>query len=242
MRRIRLPLGRGLFFLCAFLFAAVALLPLRLALDWLAIDTLGVSARQAEGSIWLGALREVRIGGGAIGDLRARLDPLPLAAGRARVEMDRLERSDAGLPLRGAVIVSRHALGVDDVSASLPIGASLAPLPIRTLDLTEVNVRFRDGLCDHADGLVKAQLAGDVAGISLPAGLTGNARCEGGALMLPLASQGGAEMLSLAIQGSGSVRAELLVRPGGDAARARLLGLGFLPVGDRLRLAVDATL
>jgi general secretion pathway protein N len=242
MKRVRLPLGRGLFFLCAFLFALVALLPLRLALDWLALDTVGLSARQAEGSIWLGALREVRVGGGAIGDLRARLNPLPLLGGRARVEMDRLEQSDAALPLHGAVVVSRHTLGLDDASASLPLGATFAPLPIQSIDLTQVNVRFRDGLCDHADGLVKAQIAGDFAGIALPAGLTGNARCESGALFLPLASQGGGEMLSLAIQGSGRYRAEMFVRPADDAARTRLIGLGFLPAGDRLRLAVDATL
>jgi general secretion pathway protein N len=242
MTRIQLPLGRGVFFLCAFLFAAVALLPLRLALDWLAIDTLGVAARSAEGSIWMGALREVRVGGGAIGDLRARLDPLPLAAGRARVEMDRLERNDAAPPLEGAVIVSRHAIGLDNVNASLPLGATFAPLPIGAVELSQVNVRFRDGLCDHADGLVKAQVTGDVTGISLPGGLSGNARCEAGALLLPLASQGGAEMLSLTIQGSGRYRAELLVRPGDDVARTRLLGLGFLPFGDRLRLAIDASL
>ena len=43
--RIRLPLGRSLFFLCAFLFALVALLPLRLALDWLGLDDKGFAAR-----------------------------------------------------------------------------------------------------------------------------------------------------------------------------------------------------
>ena len=48
--RIRLPLGRSLFFVCAFLFALVALLPLRLALDWLGLDDKGFAAREARGS------------------------------------------------------------------------------------------------------------------------------------------------------------------------------------------------
>jgi hypothetical protein len=47
--RIRLPLGRSLFFLCAFLFSLLALFPLRLALGWLALDDRGFAAREAEG-------------------------------------------------------------------------------------------------------------------------------------------------------------------------------------------------
>jgi general secretion pathway protein N len=242
MRRVRLPIGRGLFFLCAFLFALVALLPLRLALDWLALDATGFSARQVEGSIWLGFLSEARVGGAPIGDLRAKLDPVPLVAGQARVRFDRLQGGAAASPLEGSVSVSRHSIAVDDVTATMPLGTAFAPLPISGLDLSDVSVRFQDGLCDHADGLVKAQVAGDVGGISLPGGLTGNARCEAGALMLPLASPGGAEMLSLAIQAGGHYRAELLVRPSDAAARTRLLGSGFTPAGDRLRLAIEGTL
>jgi general secretion pathway protein N len=242
MKRVRLPLGRGLFFLCAFLFALVALLPLRLALDWLALDRAGFSAREAEGSLWLGALREARVVGAPVGDLQAGLDPLPLLAGRARVGFSALQGKDAASPLEGSISVSRHSIAADGVTANLPLGTAFAPLPIAGLDLSDVSVRFRESLCDRADGLVKAQVAGDVGGISLPGGLTGNARCEAGALMLPLASSGGAEMLSLAIQASGRYRAELFVRPSDAAARDRLLASGFAPAGDRLRLAVEGRL
>jgi hypothetical protein len=44
--RVRLPLGRTLFFVCAFLFALIALFPLRLALDWLSLDERGFAARE----------------------------------------------------------------------------------------------------------------------------------------------------------------------------------------------------
>jgi general secretion pathway protein N len=242
MTRIRLPLGRGLFFLCVFLFALVALLPLRLALDWLSLNTAGFSARQAEGSIWLGAVREARIGGAPLGDLRTRLDTLPLLGGRARISFARLQSGEATPPIEGSVSVSRHSIAAADVTANLPLANAFAPLPVASLDLRDVSVRFQYGLCDHADGLVKAQVAGDVGGISLPGGLTGNARCEAGALLLPLASPGGAEMLSLAIQAGGRYRAELLIRPNDAAARTRLLASGFAPSGDRLRLSIDGTL
>lgn len=242
MRRIRLPLGRGLFFLCALLFALVALLPLRLTLGWLALDTAGLAARQVEGSIWLGLLREARVGNAPMGDLRARLDPLPLVAGRARVDLDSIGGDAASQPLSGAVSVSRHTIGVDDLTASLSLGSTFAPLPIAAADFSDVSVRFRDGLCDHADGLAKVRLAGDIGGVSLPAGLTGNARCEGGALLLPLSSQGGGETLSMSIQAGGRYRAEFQIRPDGDGSVATLTAAGFRAAGDRLRLTIEGTM
>ena len=240
--RLRLPFGRGIFFLCAFLLALVALLPLRLALNWLALGQSSVAAREVEGSVWLGALRETRVAGAAVGDLRSRLDPLPLLVGRARLRVDQLGNSAATAPLKGAIDVSRHSLGVDGVTASIPLGQSFAPLPLASLDLSTLDVRFRDGLCERADGLVKANVAGDIAGIALPGGLSGNARCEAGALMLPLVSQGGGETLSLTFTRGGTYHAELLIRPSEPAARARLLASGFAPAGDRLRLTIQGSL
>ncbi|MDB5684067.1 MAG: type secretion system protein [Sphingomonas bacterium] len=239
--RFRLPMGRRVFFLCAFLFALVALLPLRLALGWLALDGSGLAAREVSGSIWMGALREAHAAGAPLGDLRARLDPLPLLTGRARVDLDRLAQSDVAVPLEGAVSVTRHSLGIDDATASLPLGELFAPLPISALDLADVTVRFRDGLCERADGLVKARLSGEIAGLSLPAGFSGTARCDAGAVLLPLVSQGGSEMLSLWIERGGRYRAELAMRPGDEAGRTRLLASGFTPAGDRLRIAVQGS-
>ena len=60
----RLPFGRGAFFVAAFAFALVALFPLRLAIRWLGLDERGLAAREAEGSVWLGALKEAQLGRG----------------------------------------------------------------------------------------------------------------------------------------------------------------------------------
>ena len=186
--RIRLPLGRTLFFTVAFLFALVALLPLRLVLGWLSLDDRGFAAREAKGSIWLGALTEAQLGSVPLGDLQASLRTLPLFVGRARVD---LKRTDEARPLKGSATMSRTRFGVDDVTAAIDIGSVFAPLPIASADLSDVTVHFADGLCSSAEGLVKATIAGDVAGLSLPGGLSGNARCDEGALMLPLVSQSG---------------------------------------------------
>jgi general secretion pathway protein N len=222
--RVRLPLGRTLFFVCAFLFSLLALLPLRLALDWLAIDDRGFAAREAQGSIWLGSLSEAQIGTVALGDLTAQLRSLPLFLGRARVD---LSRTDEQNPLTGSATVSRHSFGIDDMTARLQLGSALAPLPVGGVDLSDVTAHFANGQCTSAEGLVRADVAGDVAGVMLPGGLSGNARCDRGALLLPLVSQSGMEALNLRMFEDGRYEVELAVRPVDDGMRDRLIAAGF---------------
>lgn len=222
--RIRLPLGRSLFFGCAFLFALVALLPLRLALDWFGVDERGFAAREAKGSIWLGSVSEAQFGTVALGDLQAQLRSLPLFAGRARVDLERRDEADR---FEGGATISRHGFGIDDMTARLALGSAFAPLPIASLDLADVSARFADGQCASAEGVVRAEIAGDIAGIALPGGLSGNARCEGGALLLPLVSQTGMEALNLRLYEDGRYRVELVARPSDDSMRDRLIAAGF---------------
>ena len=102
-----------------------------------------------------------------------------------------------------------------------------APLPIETLDLSDVSVRFQDGQCVRADGQVKAALSGEIAGMALSQGLTGNARCEAGALMLPLQGQSGMERLSLKLFEDGRYELDLSVRPSDPAIGQKLAASGF---------------
>lgn len=227
--RFRLPLGRSLFFLCAFLFSLLALLPLRLALDWLALDQRGFAAREAKGSIWFGGLTEAQFGTVALGDLEARLQSLPLLIGRARVD---LQRSDAPDRWKAGATVTRHGFGIEDMTGNLDIGSAFAPLPIASLDAQDVTGRFADGQCVAAEGNVRAGIAADIAGISLPGGLSGNARCDEGALLLPLVSQTGMEALNIRLFEDGRYELELAVRPVDDATRDRLIASGFLLTGN----------
>ena len=223
--RIRLPLGRTLVFVCAFLFALVALLPLRLALDWFGVDERGFAAREAKGSIWLGALSEAQLGSVALGDLSASLRSAPLLLGRARVDLKRPDEQDR---FEGSATLSRNSFGVDDVTGALDIGSVLAPLPIASLDLADVTAHFADGLCTSAEGLVNATIAGDLGGLSLPGGLSGNARCDEGALLLPLVSQSGMEALNVRLFEDGRYQVELAVKPIDDGMRDRLIASGFM--------------
>ena len=222
--RIRLPMGRRAFFIAAFAFSLVALFPLRLALDWFGLDDRGLAAREASGSIWLGALREAQIGPVPIGDVGARLNSLPVFLGRARVSLVR--GGDTGA-FAGAAVASRHSFGFEDVTGQLRPGAMLAP--IASLDLDDLSAGFSAGQCRRAEGQVRATIAGDLGGIVLPAGLTGTARCDAGALLLPLISQSGMERLDLRLFAEGRYSAELLVRPTDPAVQQRLGATGFVP-------------
>jgi general secretion pathway protein N len=227
--RFRLPLGRSVLFLATLALALVALLPLRLAAGWFALDGRGLSAREASGSLWSGALKEARFGAVPLGDLSARLNILPLFVGRARLSIG---RDDPGGRFEGAVSVTRHGFGVDDLTGELRLGALFAPVPVASLDLEGVTAHFEGGRCESAQGSVHAGLSGELAGLLLPSGLTGNARCAEGALVIPLASQTGMEQMHLRIEAGGRWRIDLIVRPTDPAAQGRLAGAGFTASGN----------
>lgn len=223
--RIRLPLGRTLLFACAFFFSLLALLPLRLALDWFALEKRGFAAREVLGSVWLGQLREAQLGPVPLADLSARLRPLPLLAGRARIDL----QGSGDNPLKGALSVTRSGFGVEDATGRIEGAALFASLPVHALDLEDVSVRFADGHCAHAEGKTTAGLSSDVAGIVLANGLRGNVRCEGGRLLLPLTSQPGTETLNIRLFPDGRFNAEFGVRATDAAMAARLTASGFEP-------------
>ena len=238
MTRFRLTSGPVALFGAVFVLALIVLLPLRLVLGWFDLARTGLAAREVTGSVWLGGLREAEVGGIALGDLNAGVSPWPLLVGRARIDLATTNDQPVQT-LRGAISVSRHAVGVDDVTASVPAGDVFAPFPVSALDLDDVSVRFADGLCEKAEGRVKATLGGDIAGISLGQGLSGAARCDAGALLLPLASQAGTEQVALRVSASGRYRAELTVKPTDPAAAQKLELSGFRPTVKGYLLAVE---
>ena len=228
MTRFRLTTGPLALFGAVFVLALIVLLPLRLVLGQFDLARTGFAAREASGSVWFGALREARVGSIALGDLGAALSPWPLFVGRARVDLAG-HSTTTTRAIRGAVSVSRHSIGVDDMTAALPGGAVFARFPVGGLDLDDVSVRFTDGNCDKAEGRVKATLGGDIAGISMAQGLSGTARCDGGALLLPLASQAGTEQALVRVWQTGRFRAELKVKPTDPTAAQKLELSGFQP-------------
>src|SRR4051812_5369448 len=107
MNRIRLKTGPLAFFGAAFVVALIALLPLRLAMGWFDLGSTGLTAREVNGSVWYGNLREASFGGVPLGDLHAGLSPFQLLVGHARIDLS--GQGDSARPLHGAIGVSRHS-------------------------------------------------------------------------------------------------------------------------------------
>jgi general secretion pathway protein N len=235
MKRIRLRTGPAALFGAIFVAALIAFLPMRLMLGWIGLGDLGLSARQVSGSLWFGELTEAHAAGFALGDLAARVSPVQLLVGRARVDV----AGKGTTPLQGAVSLSRHSLGVDDVSASVAGGGAFAPLPVTSLDLDDVSARFRDDACDHAEGRVRATLAGTVGGVRLPQTMAGTARCDGNALLLPLASTAGTESIDVRLHSDGSYVADMTMRTVDPALGAKLQLAGFQPSANGYLLSIQ---
>ncbi len=238
MRRIRLTTGPTALFGAMLVLALAVFLPMRLVLGWAGVGDQGVVARAVSGTIWGATLSEVKFGDLALGDLRARLSPWPLLTGRATIVV----AGPGGIsapPLSGKAFVSRSGMGIDGFTARLATGSTFQPLPVSAIDLDALTVRFQDGQCVAAQGRVVATLAGEASGIALPSSVSGNARCDAGALLLPLASAAGGEAIALRISGGGRYRADLSLRPSDPAAGERLAASGFTAGPDGYRLSVE---
>ncbi|MEH3123976.1 MAG: type II secretion system protein N [Sphingomonas phyllosphaerae] len=235
--RIPLTTGRRTLFLALFAAAMLAFLPLRLALGWSGLDGQGFAAREVTGSLWSGRLVEARFGDIALGDLDAGLSPFALLIGRARIALAS-DSNDPAQRLAGAVEIGRNRAAVIDASGPLSPGNAFAPLPVSALNLDGVTVRFVDGTCQAAEGRVRASLAGAFLGQPLPGALSGSARCDAGALLLPLSS-GAGEGVNLRLWPDGRYRADLTLIPTDPAIAARLDGAGFTVNGAARTLSVD---
>lgn len=232
--RWKLILGATL----ALLVLILALMPMRAGLSLLGP---GVTARKAEGSVWSGVIRDAAVGGLPVGDVGAWLHPLPLLWGEAR--MGTMRPGTNGRTLLGGTIVSGSGrAAVEELDATIPLGAKLAPLPLSALVAEKLSVRFAGSRCLHAEGRVRAEVAANLPGLDLANGLVGTARCDGGALLLPLAGQSGLEKLDLRLTGDGSWKADLSVSQPTPELAAGLALAGFTSTGGDWRLTARGKL
>ena len=231
--------GRAVLILL-FLFGLIAFMPMRMVLGLTGLERVGVSARDVRGSLWSGRIDQLMLGTIPVGAVRAGLSPISLLMGRARIDIWR--RRGAADDLSGALTVGFNRIGIDDVTGAVPLGRSFAPLPIGSLVMEDVTAYFSGDRCGHAEGRVRAQLAGQFPGLNLSQGLSGAASCDGDALLLPLVSQSGLEKISLRIWRSGRYVAEMRVETADAGLAAALAKAGFSDAGGAQLLKVEGTL
>lgn len=233
-RRMRIVL------ILLFAFGFLLFMPMRIAIGLAGLDRLGVAAREVRGTLWSGRIDQLMLGATSLGSVRAALSPVSLLVGRARFDVWR--RNGAADDLSGALTVGFGRIGMDDVSGAIPLGRTFAPLPVASFVLEDVTGYFSGDRCGHAEGRVRAQMAGQFPGLNLAQGLSGVATCDGDALLLPLVSQSGLEKVNLRIWRSGRYVADMRVETA-DPSLADALGrAGFADVGGARLLKIEGTL
>jgi general secretion pathway protein N len=102
-----------------------------------------------------------------------------------------------------------------------------------------VNIAFSGRRCTDASGAVRVNIEQSLFGLTLQRGLSGNLRCDGADLLVPLKGQSGLEQMDIRIRGNGRYSADF--RLGGLAASAgpALSALGFRQQGDAMAIRIN---
>lgn len=188
-----------------FVAALVALMPLRIVLGWAGG---ALSARYVDGPVWWGRAYDLRLGPVPVGTVDAGLRPLPLLIGRPEIWVER-PRGTREAPLRARIGGGRDGLRLTDANGSLPLPEGLGQLPASTIGFDQFAVDFAKGQCRSASGSLTVTLAPVSALMPRPLSLSGKARCQDGALIVPMADGGGMAHLLLKVAANGNWTADL---------------------------------
>lgn len=223
-------------------YVGIALLSLILLMPLgTAAGALGLTARETQGTILSGALRDVEAGGLRIGDVNARLRLLPLFLGRFAFAVHRGDAAHAP-GVSGTIGSGLGGSFAQDMTATLAGDGVIKGLEGSEIRLESLSFTFSGKRCTSASGVVRLSLDDTALGSVIRGGLMGNARCSNGDLLLPLMSASAMEKATIRVKGDGSYRASLIVtEPAPEIAVA--LGLaGFTPVAGGFRLERAGTL
>jgi hypothetical protein len=199
-----LALGLGL------IIGVVALAPARLLLP-----APPLAATAVTGSIWQAQLAGAALGRMQLGDVALALQPGALLKGRLLWQ--------AAGSLNGQFWQSFTAAGVTGLNGRLN-SSPLPGLPLAGISFADAMATLDGaGRCEVAGGQVTVDLALPLAGQRQLAGVP---RCEGAALLLPVASSDGRVRLDVALT-KGGWTARLLVSGAGVAEAAALTTAGF---------------
>ena len=222
-----------------FLFLLVAFLPLRLALAWSGLSEKGVNARDVSGTIWSGSIMDLQVGQLSLGNLDASVSPLGLLVGQTRLALERPNEATLEAPLSLTLGRGNGGFSVRNGNGEVSANGAFAPLPVSVIAANDLNIIFGPNGCDSASGSVRVQLEQSLLGFSIQRGLTGNVRCDGAALLIPLKGESGLEQLDMRIRQDGSYVADLVLQGVTGPVAAGLALAGFRTRGDSQILQIE---
>jgi general secretion pathway protein N len=193
-----------------FLLALIVMFPLRIALGLIDPGAHGVTARAVEGTIWSGRIGELRSGPLPLGTVEAGMYPLPLLIGRGEIWLRRPAAN-------GAASFSANAAGgadwlrLSEVDGTVPLADGLGQLPVTTLGFSGFSYSSEAGRCKAAEGTVSLTLASLTPLLPNDVVFGGKARCDRGALYVPMTGPTGMEKLFVRLEANGTWRADLML-------------------------------
>lgn len=219
------------------LLAGLAVVAWRFPLDRIVPARIpGLEVESVSGTIWAGEVRGARYQGLALGDVDLALLPRTLLSGAPQVRFDRLQG-----PISGRVWLSREVRRVEGVTGELALPMGRTGLSAR-IEMAGVALETDlSGNCRQVEGAVEATLTGiPLIGTTPP--LAGTPRCDGNAMLVPLALPDGSMGLDLALQPDRRWRGDLSLRVPNPLLRTLLGTAGFTLADDRATLSVSGSL
>lgn len=218
--------------------ALFALFPLRVALAMSDLERIGFTARQVAGTIWYGRIGSLHLRSQPLGTFEVQLNPFALLIGSVSMQFKRMD-DPQGL-LEGK-LVAGLGRGIKDANGRIAAGTMFAPLPVEALELHDVTVLFRNGVCIEAEGKVTPVMTTPIPGVQL-SGLSGTMQCDGERARVRMTSGAGTERVEFYVSSSGRYRGWLSVRTTAPAISAALALLGFRPSPEGMMLTVNGSL
>lgn len=224
-------------FVAAFLLALPVFAPLSMVMQ-MAAPSGALSAKSVTGSVWRGRISGAVVGGLTLGDIKTRLQVLPLLTGGLKLETTARGGAFAGT----AVLVrSGRTQGVEDVAGMVSLDqVGLGVLAQGGLKLQGVTALFDRDRCAKAGGKATTQVGGSGL-IPQPVDLSGQAVCQDGQWFLPLSgdAQGLRIEANITVAANGGWRTELILIPTDPALAQGLAESGFTQDGERWRRVLE---
>ena len=235
--------GRSKLVLAAiFVIALIVAFPLRLALGLSDPGGRGITAREVGGTIWAGAIGDLRVGALPLGDVAASLRALPLLIGRREVHVERLDGTGAPGDFSANAAGGAGWLSLSEVQGQVPIGDAFGTIPATALGFSDFHAELSDGRCVSAGGQVSLILSPFSELMPGPVALSGTARCNKGALYVPTKGPTGLENLFLRLEPDGRWRADLVLGGLPVEVTAPLLEAGFTARPGGIGISANGTL